>query len=98
LLGPAAKPAWPALIKLTHGTNGENRIVALSCLAESEAPKEILRPVLLDLIHDSNLDVKQLAAKMFRSCYPKDVEAASLYKASPESSFEQIITNQLPAK
>jgi hypothetical protein len=84
VLGNEAKPAWPVLIQWTCSTDTDLRYVAFTCLSKSRPDKETLLPVLLRLIHDPDPSIQQAASRVCHNCFPKEAEAAGVYKMFPE--------------
>ncbi len=101
LIGNPRKAGWPGMFFPT-GTIRERRVGVLILLMQSEPDKETFVPLLLALIHDEDESVRQVAAYKFNNLYPKEAEAAGLYKIFPHlirnESAEWPGTNQTPAK
>lgn len=101
LLGSEARPAWPALVKLTDAPDTKLRILALRSLYDSNADPEILLPVLLHLIHDPQFGLQVTAANLLHQRFPEEAEATDIYERFPNLkhiSTERSITNQLQNK
>ena len=83
LLGNNAKPAWPALIRLTSTRNSEHRYWAFYCLLACQPDRETLRPVVARLIHDPDTTLQFFAAHVFHDRFPEEAGAAGVYKILP---------------
>jgi len=82
LIGNPRKAGWPLAFS-GAGTARERRAFAIILLIRSEPDKETLLPLLLSLIHDQDDTVRQFAAQAFNRLYPKEAEAAGVYKMFP---------------
>jgi HEAT repeat protein len=86
LLGDDAKPAWPALTKLIADKDSGIRNWAVQCLAASVHDKETLVQILLRGVKNPDPGVQSTAKWWLYNLYPKDAEAAGIYKALPPFS------------
>lgn len=99
LLGKRASPAWPALIYLTRQSDPSIRVIALKCLFNASPEKDQFVPVLRQFIQEPDVETRLLAACMFHYRFPKEAEAAGVYKMFPsvkDYPTEQGFTNQPP--
>jgi hypothetical protein len=102
LLGDEGKPILPVLIQWTYSPDANRRSRAFTCLLALQSDEATLVPVLLRLIHDPDKKVQRDASTWFHSLYPRDAEAAGVYKMFPDlirnETPEQPATNQIRAK
>jgi hypothetical protein len=85
LLGETAKPAAPALVELTKNNDKQIRLRAFLSLLAVKPPKEILVPVLTQLIHDPDKTLAYEAA-----CELVDLDAAAAKSAGVDNLFPQM--------
>ena len=101
LIGNPRKVGWPGML-WGRGTVRQRRALALIQLMQSEPDKETFVPLLLAMIHDEDEGVQQVAANAFNNLYPKEAEAAGVYKMFPHlirnESAEWSGTNHAPVK
>ncbi len=83
LLGDDARPAWPALTRLTADKDSGIRNWAVQCLAASMHDKDALMKILARGIKDPDPGVQYTAKWWFHNLYPTDAEAAGIYKPVP---------------
>jgi len=83
LLGEKARGAWPVFIKWTSAADPELRLRGLAYLAWTNPDKETYLPVLLRLTKDPDKNIRSPASDLFRARYPREAEAAGIYKPIP---------------
>jgi hypothetical protein len=101
LLGDTAKPVWPLFVQWTFDKNPERRDEGLTYLIDSKADKETLLPVFLRQMKDTDMRNREGAAYWFHYYYPRDAEAAGIYKEFPDLRDQltiNTVTNQPAAK
>ncbi len=83
-LGQTAKSATPRLIELAHTSRSPlTRSYALWCLIEMKSDKEILVPLLIQSVRDSNHETAYLAAEQLYHLSPEAAQKAGAYKLLP---------------
>jgi hypothetical protein len=83
-LGNDALPAVPVLIELIESPESTQRNSALSCLFDIDLETRVLCPVIVQLLHSSNGDVRNGAATYLHFNYPREAEKGSVYNMFPD--------------
>ena len=84
-LGQDAKPAAPELVQIVYTGTGDSRGTALSCLSNFERDREIMLPVMLKLLSDSDKDMARYATNRLVSYFPEEAKNAGISKKQPSS-------------
>jgi hypothetical protein len=74
ILGTNARPAAPALIKLTKNPESEVRSRALYMLLEMDLDKQIMVPVLISMTRDPVPRVRETTIQKFLTWYPEEAK------------------------
>ncbi len=79
-----AKPAEPALLKLTGGTDRDQRFWGFCAFATTKPAKEVFLPVAIRLMKDPDEEIRTTSAGTIQNLYPEEAERAGVYAAFPE--------------
>jgi hypothetical protein len=91
LLGEEAAPATSALVRLTQDPSPVLREHGLQCLMQIHPTKELVLPILVRQLHDSDQMVREGAAYSLNLSFPDEAAKAGVYKMFPE--FDPWATN-----
>jgi hypothetical protein len=83
ILGTNAQSAAPALANVMKSPDPEVRIDAIQCLLFTQPSRELLLPVLLNGLQDSQSFVRATSASHLSIHFPDEAEKAGVYKLYP---------------
>lgn len=84
LLGKDAAPVLPELVRMASDKDRDRRFWGYVALASTRPEKEILVPVVVRLLNDSDAELKRMAAETIFGFYPDEAKKLGVCELFPE--------------